>query len=479
VPSVRKTPTQSGTHVGAKRRADDAREKAFDARFSAPLLLAASLNPINSSMIATALVPISDSLGVAVGRTAMLVTALYVASAVAQPALGRFSQRFGPRRILLAGAALIVISGVVGSVADALPVLVVARVVLGIGTSAGFPTAMMMIHRRAAESGEEPGRTLGALVIASQVTVLAGLPLGGLLVGLAGWRATFWINVPLALLLLVLAWRWSPRDPPVPRAMRSRALLKGLDLPGMGLFAILLTLVVWVLVSLPDVRVGLAVAAAAAGSALFIREVRLAAPFIDIRSLMRNRPLLATYVRTSGTMLAAYCVMFGLTQWLQETRGLPTAAAGLLVVPMSAAGALVTPFVSRLGLVRMPLLTGAAFALVAASLLWLVMDTTPMWCIVTVTTLLGIAVGLTTLGNQSAAYLQSDAEEVGVAAGLLRTSGYVGAIASGSLISVMFRNGATDAGLHSVADVLVPVSLLVLLLTVVSRLPRAIEHHHA
>ena len=53
---------------------------------------------------------------------------------------------------------------------------------------------------------------MGALVAASQVTVLRGLPLDGLLVSAAGWRATFWINIPLAAVVLGMAFFWLPRD---------------------------------------------------------------------------------------------------------------------------------------------------------------------------------------------------------------------------------------------------------------------------
>jgi hypothetical protein len=70
----------------------------FSWRFTTPLFIGSALNPINSSLIATALVPIARGLGVSIGQTAALITALYLASAIAQPTAGkalRFSARGG------------------------------------------------------------------------------------------------------------------------------------------------------------------------------------------------------------------------------------------------------------------------------------------------------------------------------------------------------------------------------------------------
>lgn len=73
-------------------------EHAFSRRFLAPLYMGSALNPVNSSLIATALVPIAAAVHIPVGRTAVLVSALYLASAIAQPTGGKLAEEFGPRR---------------------------------------------------------------------------------------------------------------------------------------------------------------------------------------------------------------------------------------------------------------------------------------------------------------------------------------------------------------------------------------------
>jgi MFS family permease len=143
---------------------------------------------------------------------------------------------------------------------------------------------------------------------------------------------------------------------------------------------------------------------------------------------------------------------------------------------MSAAGAIVSRPISRRGVVWLPLMVSAVLSLGMAVVLALVGHSTPVYLIVMVTAVVGVAVGLATVGNQAAVFTQAHAEDTGIAAGLLRTSGYIGAIASGSIIGVVFRDGASDRGLHGIADILVAVSALVLVLTLFGRrLPRTID----
>src|SRR5437764_3967319 len=105
-------------------------ERPFSWRFTTPLFLGSALNAVNSSMIATALVPISTGLHVSVGQTASLVTALYLASAIAQPTAGKVAEVFGARRVFLTGIVLVLLGGVLGGAAPDLLVLLNARILI-------------------------------------------------------------------------------------------------------------------------------------------------------------------------------------------------------------------------------------------------------------------------------------------------------------------------------------------------------------
>src|SRR5580698_7905702 len=160
---------------------DETGPKPFSWRFTTPLFIGSALNPVNSSLIATALVPIAAGVHVSIGQTAALVTALYLASAIAQPTAGKVAEVFGPRRVFLAGIFLVLIGGGVGGVAQDLLTLLVSRALIGLGTSCAYPTAMLLIRRRAQQSGMSapPGGVLGGLQIAGIATASLGLPVGG------------------------------------------------------------------------------------------------------------------------------------------------------------------------------------------------------------------------------------------------------------------------------------------------------------
>src|ERR1700744_6456644 len=98
-------------------------EHPFSWRFKTPLFIGSALNPINSSLIATALLPIAHGIGVPGGPTAAPVTALYLATAIAQPTAGKAAEVFGPRRVFLTGIMLVAVGGLTGGFAGDLVTL--------------------------------------------------------------------------------------------------------------------------------------------------------------------------------------------------------------------------------------------------------------------------------------------------------------------------------------------------------------------
>ena len=443
---------------------------AFSRRFVTPLYLSSALNPINSSIIAVALVPIAQSIGVSVGATAVLVSALYLACSVAQPTAGKLAEVLGPRRVFLAGIVLVLVGGIVGGVGRDIAVLTVARVLIGIGTSAGYPAAMVIIRRRALEAGlsEPPGEVLGGLAIAGTVTIAIGPPIGGLLVAAFGWQSAFFVNVPVALLALALTLAWVPRDEPLARRPLPEILAR-IDVYGIALFGGAMSALLVFLLSLPTVDWIAAGIAIVLGAVLVWWELRAATPFIDMRLLVSNLALTRTYLRGALTVVAFYTVLYGVTQWLEVAHGLSTQDAGLVLLPMGILAAVVSRPISARNLVRGPLVVGAACLILASVAVFLFTSDTPVVAIVGVTLLFAITMGTTTVSNQTALYAQAPADRVGTAAGLFRTFSYLGSIASSVLTGIAFRHEVSDAGLHLLGIVLAGISVVVLVMTLFDR----------
>lgn len=445
--------------------------KPFSWRFTTPLFIGSALNPINSSTIATALVPIAAGLDVSVGQTASLVTALYLASAIAQPTAGKVAEVFGARRVFLVGIMLVLLGGVVGGSAQSLLMLLISRVMIGLGTSCAYPSAMLLIQRRASAAGMEkpPGSVLGGLQIAGIATSALGLPIGGVLVQAAGWRAVFFINIPVALIALAAALIWIPRDP-VQRAPRTaRDVVSRIDLTGIIGFALAMSALLAFLFSLPAPNWVFLAAAVILFAGLTWWELRAAHPFLDVRLLVHNGALTRTYLRYALVALCVYVVLYGITQWLEAGHGMSALGAGLMLLPMSLMSGVVVAPISRRNLVRGPIIVAGLASLVgSAGVLLLTSQTSVVW-IVLVTLVFGVALGTAASGNQIALYTQAPAAQLGVASGLFRTFGYVGSIASSAITGIVFHASVTDSGVHLIAMIMVGLSIVAVALSVLDR----------
>ncbi|MDX2970674.1 MFS transporter [Kribbella solani] len=434
------------------------------------MLVGSVLNPINSSMLAVALIPIGAAFGVPPSQTAWLVTGLYLATAVGQPVMGRLVDLFGPRPLYLFATSLVGIAGLLGALAPNLGVLIGSRVLLGFGTSAAYPAAMSLIRSEADRTGmDTPAVILSSLSIANQVIAVIGPTLGGLLIGLGGWHLIFTINVPLSIICVILGSLWLPRTARVRGTGRSDRL----DYPGAALFAATLVSLMLFLMrpQLSTWYLLVLALALALGVAFVITQLRVAEPFIDLRVLGGNRPLILTYARQVLAYVGAYSFLYGFTQWLEESRGLNASSAGLLLLPLSLAAVLVTAATGRSALIRGKLLAGCLFLVMAAAAQLLVGPSTPIWLLAVVGVIAGVPQGLNNLANQTALYQQADPARIGSSAGLLRTCVYVGALISAAANAHFFQHGATTAGLHAMGIFLLVVSGLLVLVVVGS-----IEH---
>jgi predicted MFS family arabinose efflux permease len=287
-----------------------------------------------------------------------------------------------------------------------------------------------------------------------------GPALGGLLVGVGGWRAVFAVNVPLAVVGVALAVLRLPRTartgPP-----------PALDLPGIGLFAG--TLVALLLFLMAPGRWWLAPVAVVAGAAFAARELRTADPFLDLRVFGGNAPLLATYARALLAAVVSYAFLYGFTQWLEEGRGLSPSVTGLVLLPVFGMGIVVSALTGRRPAVRGKLAVGAVAQALVCALLLVLDGTSPIWLIVVGAAVMGVPQGLVSLANQNALYHQADPERIGASAGLLRTFWYLGAIVASAASGGFLGDHADTPGLHHLATFLLVVAALFVVLTLADR----------
>ena len=403
-----------------------------------------------------------------VAETGWLIAGLYLASAVAQPTMGRLADLFGPRRVYLISLSLVALAGLLGQWAPSLGALVAVRVLLGIGTSGAYPAAMRLFRIQADRIGAPPPRTaMGVLNLAGVATAAVGPLLGGVLTGAFGWHSIFTANIPLALLAMLLVLLWVPKD--ALRIGGSAQLMKELDLIGIGLFTTsLLSLMVFLLNLDHPIWLALVIAGAF-GAALIVYSRKRAQPFIDVRMLARNRPLTVTYLRTAAVLMMVYCILYGFAQWLESAVGLSSAAAGLVTLPLSIIAAVSSLTGARTKGIRAPFLISIAAALIGCIALFFIHSATPIWIIAAAVVFFGVPQGMFTTATQAAVYMQAPLDEIGTAAGLQRTAGYIGAMAATSLLGMVYGAHATDQGLHRLAIIMGVLSAFLLIATIFDR----------
>ena len=150
-------------------------------------------------------------------------------------ALGRLGDVYGRARFFRAGVTVFTVSLVLSSVAGSLPELIATRVLAGLGLA----LVMSNVGAIATAAAPPAGRARALALVAGGLGAgfASGPILGGGILEIADWRAVFWARIPLALLLLVVSWRWL-RDP-APSGARGVDVAGSLLLTGM-LFVLVL-----------------------------------------------------------------------------------------------------------------------------------------------------------------------------------------------------------------------------------------------
>jgi EmrB/QacA subfamily drug resistance transporter len=281
---------------------------------------------------------------------------------------GSLGDRYGRRRVFMAGTGLFTIASLFCAVAPNAELLVVFRLVQGVGGALLTPGSLAMV-----ESGFRPAdraRAIGAWSGLSAVAGALGPLLGGLLVGAASWRAVFLINLPLGIFIVVMASRHvsETRDP---------AASGPLDFRGAILAAVGLAGTTYALIEGPGHGSSLLVLVAAIGGGLalvafLLAERRATNPMMPL-SIFASRQFSAANAVTFVVFGALSGVFFLLVAFLQIALGYSPLQAGAASLPITAlmlllsttAGALAQRIGPRIPLTVGPLVTALGLLLMS------------------------------------------------------------------------------------------------------------------
>ena len=309
----------------------------------ASTVLASSMAFIDSSVVNVALPAIQRDLHADGAAAAWVMNAYLLLLAALVLVGGAAADRFGRRRVLLIGVGLFAVASAGCGLAPSPSALIAARAVQGVGAALLTPASLAILG--AAFQGEARGQAIGAWAGLGSVMSALGPVLGGWLVDTISWRAIFFINLPLALATIALAWKAMPesRDPEA----------GGLDGIGASLVASGLGLLAWGLTSAPAKGFAAPPVAASlvAGAALLagfaVWEARARSPMVPPK-LFASRDFLGANLLTLLLYFALGGALFFLPFELIRAHGYSATAAGAALTPFALVMGLFSPLAGRL-----------------------------------------------------------------------------------------------------------------------------------
>ncbi len=409
---------------------------------------------LDNLVVTMALPVIRQDLGASIEGLEWTVNAYTLTFAVFLLTGAALGDRFGRRRMFGIGIAIFTAASAAAALAPSIGALVAARAAQGIGGAIILPLTLTILS--AAVPTEKRGLALGAWGGIGGLAVAIGPLVGGAVVEGISWQWIFWLNVPIGLLLLPLAYR---------RLAETHGQNSRLDLPGVALASAGLFGIVWGLVrgngqGWTSVEVTLALAAGVVLLAAFVLwELRSAAPMLPMR-FFRNR----TFAASNAASLFMYFGMFGsiflLAQFLQTVQGYSPLDAGLRTLPWTGMPLFVAPVAGALSdrIGGRPLMA-LGLAMQAVALGWLAVVSDPAVAysaLVPPFVIAGIGMGLFFAPVANVVLGAVRPEEEGQASGANNAIRELGGVFGVAVLASVFSHYGGYGGGQAFVDGLVP-----------------------
>jgi EmrB/QacA subfamily drug resistance transporter len=363
-------------------------------------------------------------------------------------------ERFGRRRMFLIGLIVFTAGSAAAALAPSAGWLIVARAVQGAGSAVVTPLTLTLLS--AAVPVERRGAALGAWGAVAGLAIASGPLVGGAVVTGWSWQTIFWVNVPIGLLLLPLAWR---------RLEESHGPATRLDVPGVllastGLFGVVLGLVRANALGWTSSYVLTALIGGGAIVAAFVLwERRAEQPMLPMR-LFRSRGFAAANAASTLMFFGMFGAIFLLAQALQTMQGYTPLGAGLRMLPWTAMPIVVAPIAGiladKIGS-RPVVFTG--LALQAIGLGWLaaiIEPTTPFLHLVPAFAVSGIGMAMFFAPTANLVLSTVRRDEEGIASGVANAVRELGGVFGVAILASVFAAHGGYATPHTFASGLRP-----------------------
>ena len=413
----------------------------------AAVCVGAFMGQLDASIVTVALPTLQRTFDASIGAVAWVGLSYLIVLVATVTAVGRFADMFGRKLLYLYGFIVFIVGSALCGLAPDLGSLVGFRVLQAVGAAMLQANSVAIIVL--AVPASRLGRAIGVQGAAQAIGLAIGPTVGGLLLGAGGWRLIFLVNVPFGLVGALAGWLFIPRS----RGLAHRVRF---DWAGLALF---FPAVVGLLCAvsfgntvgwLSPLILGLGAATVVLSVAFVFREHRTSAPMVDLS--LFARPSFSIGI-TSGLLsyLVLFGVLFAVPFFLERSRGLAPARAGLELMVMPVAIGIVAPFAGKLAdrLGARPLTVGG-MVIAAVSLAALGVDATSDVTVTAALAGIGLGLGLFTPPNNAAIMGCVPRQQAGVASGILNMTRGLGTALGLAVTSLVF--GLAGGGSSLPAD---------------------------
>jgi len=414
---------------------------------------------LDVTIVNTALSSIGASLDGGVAELQWVVNAYTITFAALILTAGALGDRLGARRVFMAGFVIFTAASLACALAPTAALLIAARALQGIGAAVLVPNSLALLRHAYADE-KARGRAVGIWAAGASLTLTAGPLAGGFLIALVGWRSIFLVNLPIGLGALWLTWRYAHET--------TRASEHELDLPGQAAAVGALGALAGAIIEGgargwgdPSVLASLA-AALLLGALFVLRERHVPQPMLPL-SLFRNRLFSLTSLVGLLANIAVYGLIFVLSLYFQQVKGLSPLATGLAFVPMFGVVLpvnLIAPRAAERFGARAVIATGAVIAAAGCAALMPIGPATPYWAIGLQLAAIGGGLGLLVPPLTSTLLGSVEKSRAGVAAGVLNSTRQTGSVLGVALFGSLLGQ---EGGLVIGARASLPIATILLL----------------
>jgi EmrB/QacA subfamily drug resistance transporter len=307
------------------------------------LLIGTLIGTMGNSIVSVALPSLKDYYSISLSQTVLSITLYTLTFSVLIPVFGSLSRDIGFLTLFVSGMVLVTISSLLCIFAPNFTIFLISRVCIGVGVATVLPTIMGVISFYFPV--EIQGKATGYWALINSLGHAIGPSIGGYLLNHFSWQSIFWINIPLAVISILIAIRVFPKDHREPNRWFDWC---GAALMTAGVFFAMMGIsklsefqsekyIIFILLFIALILLAL----------LLVRESRIDNPFVNL-NLFKKKSYISSIAPISLQAFTQFGLLVSLPVFLININGVEKQLAGLIIMAMTVMMAIVSPIAGRI-----------------------------------------------------------------------------------------------------------------------------------